>query len=139
MRSARQMFFVVLILITIPLLIIYLLSLQLYSIFLLLIPIYLVAIPIIISLVYQAYFHFLIHRKNLSESFQLAFETLKLELPPSQLIDSQWRSPIENRTAFARLFPAKDVEPSVTQSMFGNYWDLSYKIPTQIENLLNQI
>jgi len=67
------------------------------------------------------------------------FETLKLELPPSQLVDSQWRSPIENRTAFARLFPAKDVEPSVTQSMFGNYWDLSYKIPTQIENLLNQI
>lgn len=76
------LFFVVLILITIPLLIIYLLSLQLYSIFLLLIPIYLVAIPIIISLVYQAYFHFLIHRKNLSESFQLAFETLKLEFWP---------------------------------------------------------
>ena len=66
------------------------------------------------------------------------FETLKTELQATQLIDAQWKNPIEHRTAFARLFPAKDVEPAVTQSEFGNYWDLTYKIPTQLEHLLNE-
>lgn len=66
------------------------------------------------------------------------FETLKLELLPNHLTDAQWESPIGHRTAFARLFPAKDVEPMVTQSELGNYWDLSYKIPTQLEHLINE-
>lgn len=66
------------------------------------------------------------------------FERFKTELQPSQLIDAQWNNPIEHRTAFARLFPAKDVEPSVTQSELGDYWDLTYKIPTQLENLLKE-
>jgi len=66
------------------------------------------------------------------------FETLKSELLPSQLIDAQWENPIGHRTSFARLFPANDVEPTVTQSEFGNYWDLIYKIPTQLEHLLNE-
>lgn len=66
------------------------------------------------------------------------FETLKTELQPTQSIDAQWKNPIEHRTAFARLFPAKDVEPAVTHSEFGNYWDLTYKIPTQLEHLLNE-
>ena len=68
----------------------------------------------------------------------LEFETLKTELQPTQLIDKQWITPIEQRTAFARLFPAKDVDRTATKSEFGNYWDLTYKIPTQIEHLLNE-
>jgi hypothetical protein len=68
----------------------------------------------------------------------LEFETLKTELEQIQVIDKQWKTPIENRTVFARLFPAKDVDQTVTKSQFGNYWDLTYKIPTQIEQLLNE-
>lgn len=66
------------------------------------------------------------------------FESLKSELPSSQLVDTQWKNPIEHRTAFARLFPANDVETTVTQSEFGNYWDLTYKIPTQLEHIFNE-
>lgn len=66
------------------------------------------------------------------------FELLKETLPSEQIEDPQWASPIEHRTAFARLFPAKDIEPSVTQSELGNYWDLTYKIPTQLEHRLNE-
>lgn len=68
----------------------------------------------------------------------LEYETLKSELSPNQLVDAQWSIPIEHRTAFARLFPAKDVESDVTLSKFGNYWDLTYKIPTHIEHIINQ-
>jgi energy-coupling factor transporter ATP-binding protein EcfA2 len=66
------------------------------------------------------------------------FEISKQKLPNEQIEDTQWKSPIEHRTAFARLFPAKDVEPFVTLSEFGNYWDLTYKIPTELEHLLNE-
>ncbi|RZK59012.1 MAG: hypothetical protein EOO91_06415 [Pedobacter sp.] len=66
------------------------------------------------------------------------FETSSAELLLNQLIDEQWKIPIENRTAFARLFPAKDVELTVTPSLFGNYWDLTYRIPTQLENIFNE-
>lgn len=66
------------------------------------------------------------------------FETLKTELLPTQAIDLQWKNSIEHRTAFARLFPAKDVDSKVTKSAFGNFWDLTYKIPTQIVHLLDE-
>lgn len=68
----------------------------------------------------------------------LEFETLKTELQPTQLMDKQWTTPIEHRTAFARLFSAKEIERTAAKSEFGNYWDLTYKIPTQIEHLLNE-
>ncbi|MES2773641.1 MAG: hypothetical protein V4722_05630 [Bacteroidota bacterium] len=48
----------------------------------------------------------------------------------------EWKTPIQNRTVFARLFPAKDIESATTKSPFGEYWDLSYKIPIQLEQLL---
>ena len=66
------------------------------------------------------------------------FEDSKSELSSTQLLDNQWESPIEHRTLFARLFPANDVEPKVTKSEFGDYWDLTYKIPTQLDYLLNK-
>jgi len=52
------------------------------------------------------------------------------------LENSEWNSPILNRTIFARLFPAKDIESSSTKSPLGDYWDLSYKLPTKIEQIL---
>lgn len=66
------------------------------------------------------------------------FETIKTELPTAQSVDAQWSNPIEHRTVFARLFSSKDVEDAPTESQFGKYWDLTYKIPTQIEHLLNE-
>ena len=48
----------------------------------------------------------------------------------------QWKEPIQNRTVFARLFPAKEVDAKPTVSPFGDYWDLTYRIPTQLEHLL---
>jgi len=48
----------------------------------------------------------------------------------------QWKVPIQYRTVFARLFPARDVESEPSESQFGDYWDLTYKIPTQLEQLL---
>lgn len=66
------------------------------------------------------------------------FESEKTELPNDQEENSEWKTLIQNRTVFARLFSAKDVDENPTESQFGNYWDLSYKIPTQLENLFNQ-
>jgi energy-coupling factor transporter ATP-binding protein EcfA2 len=54
-----------------------------------------------------------------------------------QYADVQWSTSIQNRTVFARLFSAKELEPTVTQSSLGNYWDLTYRIPTKLEKLLN--
>jgi hypothetical protein len=55
-----------------------------------------------------------------------------------QYENSEWENPIQNRTVFARLFSAKDVESKTTESPFGKYWDLTYKIPTQLGQLLNE-
>jgi len=64
------------------------------------------------------------------------FESMKTLLFEERIEDEQWKSPIENRTSFARLFSAKDTEESPSESQFGKYWDLTYKIPTQLEHLL---
>ncbi len=65
------------------------------------------------------------------------FEMQKMEIQ-QQDENSEWKNPIQDRTVFARLFSAKDIETTTTDSPFGNYWDLSYKIPTQLEQLLNE-
>ena len=56
----------------------------------------------------------------------------------SEIENSEWKTPIQNRTVFARLFSANDVDPSPVESPFGKFWDLSYRIPTQVEHLLTQ-
>jgi hypothetical protein len=66
------------------------------------------------------------------------FETLKAVLPSNPILDAQWMNPIEHRTIFARLFSSKDVEETPTESEFGKYWDLTYKIPTHVDQLLNE-
>lgn len=65
------------------------------------------------------------------------FELQEIGVPQPEE-NSEWKNPIKNRTMFARLFSAKDVEPTTTESQFGKYWDLTYKIPTQLEPLLNE-
>jgi len=64
------------------------------------------------------------------------FEQEKFERLQNENIE--WKIPIQNRTVFARLFSATDVDPSPVESSFGKFWDLTYKIPTQLEPLLNQ-
>ena len=43
---------------------------------------------------------------------------------------------IQSRTIFARLFSAKEMDATITESSFGNFWDLTYKIPTRLEQIL---
>lgn len=65
----------------------------------------------------------------------------EFELQKAEIIEdenSDWKSPIQDRTVFARLFSARDIEPTTTESPFGKYWDLIYKIPTRLEQLLNK-
>ena len=64
------------------------------------------------------------------------FELQNAEIKQDE--SSEWKNPIQDRTVFARLFSARDVEPTTTESPFGKYWDLIYKIPTQLEQLLNK-
>jgi energy-coupling factor transporter ATP-binding protein EcfA2 len=64
------------------------------------------------------------------------FELKDLDASSERHENVEWKSPIQNRTVFARLFPAKDIDSTTTESPFGKYWDLSYKIPTQLEQLL---
>lgn len=64
------------------------------------------------------------------------FELEKQEIFSGVRESSEWQIPIQNRTVFARLFSAKDIDPTTTESPFGKYWNLSYKIPTQLEQLL---
>ena len=64
------------------------------------------------------------------------FELKDLDASNEQHENVEWKTPIQNRTVFARLFPAKDIDSTITESPFGKYWDLSYKIPTQLEQLL---
>jgi hypothetical protein len=80
-KNAKKIvvFFGVLLVLSIPLLLLYFISLQLESIFLLLLPLYLITIPVVITLIYQAFYQYLSNNESLVVSFQLAFETLKLE------------------------------------------------------------
>lgn len=75
-------FFFVIIGISIPILILYFLSLQLNALFLLLLPIYFITIPIFITVIYQAFFQYLINREKIRTSFSLALETIKLGFWP---------------------------------------------------------
>jgi len=66
------------------------------------------------------------------------FENGKTQLPKEQIEDAEWKTSIQNRTIFARLFSAIDLEQIPTESQYGAFWDLSYKIPIQIEQILTE-
>jgi hypothetical protein len=69
-----------------------------------------------------------------------AVADFKIESPEiNEITDSYWLQDLRSRTVFARLFAPKDIDEEITESGYGNYRDVTYKIPALIQTqILNE-